>query len=77
MHTNFKIISLTRLEIKPESSAPEADALTIRPESVSELNSMSQLNTRSLFIKSTMATNMLSKLCTESFFTFGKGNQGS
>ena len=28
MNTNFKVIGLTRLEIKPESTAPEADALT-------------------------------------------------
>ena len=31
MNTNFKIIDLTRLEIKPKSTAPEADALTTRP----------------------------------------------
>ena len=31
MNTNFKVIGLTRLEIKPESTAPEADALTTRP----------------------------------------------
>ena len=31
MNTNFKIIGLTRLGIKPESTAPEADALTTRP----------------------------------------------
>ena len=28
MNTNFKVIGLTRLGIKPESTAPEADDLT-------------------------------------------------
>ena len=28
--TNSKVIGLTRLEIKPESTAPQADALTLR-----------------------------------------------
>ena len=31
MNTNFKVIGLTRLAIKPESRAPEADALTTWP----------------------------------------------
>ena len=31
VNTNFKIIGLTRLGIKPKSTAPEADALTTRP----------------------------------------------
>ena len=31
MNTNFKVISLTLLGFKPESTAPEADALTPRP----------------------------------------------
>ena len=31
MNTNFKVVGLTRLGIKPESTAPEAGALTIRP----------------------------------------------
>ena len=31
MNTNFKVIGLTRLAIKPESAAPETDALTIWP----------------------------------------------
>ena len=30
-YTNFKVIGLTRLGIKPKSTAPEADALTTRP----------------------------------------------
>ena len=30
MNTNFKVIGLTRLGIKPKSTAPEADALTTR-----------------------------------------------
>ena len=29
--TNFKVIGLARLRIKPEYAAPEADALTTRP----------------------------------------------
>ena len=29
MNTNFKVIGLTRLEIKPESIAPEADVLSL------------------------------------------------
>ena len=31
MNTNIKVIGLTRIGIKPESTAPEADALTTRP----------------------------------------------
>ena len=31
MNTNFKVIGLTRLGIKPESTAPEPDTLTTRP----------------------------------------------
>ena len=31
MNTNFKVIGLIRLGIKPKSTAPEADALTTRP----------------------------------------------
>ena len=31
MHTNFKVIGLTRLGINPESTVLEADALTTRP----------------------------------------------
>ena len=31
MNTNFTAIGLTRLGIKPKSTASEADALTIRP----------------------------------------------
>ena len=31
MNTNFKVIGLTRLGIKPESTAPEADILATRP----------------------------------------------
>ena len=31
MNTNFKVIGLTRLGIKPKSKASEADALTTRP----------------------------------------------
>ena len=31
MNTNFQAIGLTRLGIKPDSTPPEADALTTRP----------------------------------------------
>ena len=31
MNTNFQVIGLTELEIKPQFTAPEADALTTRP----------------------------------------------
>ena len=31
MNTNFQVIGLTRLGIKPESTAQETDALTTRP----------------------------------------------
>ena len=31
MNTNFKVLGLTRLGIKPESTAPEADTLISRP----------------------------------------------
>ena len=31
MNTNYKVVGLTRLAIKPESTAQEADALTTRP----------------------------------------------
>ena len=31
MNSSFKVIGLTRLGIKPECAAPEADALTTRP----------------------------------------------
>ena len=31
MNINFKVIGLTRLGIKPQSTAQEADALTTRP----------------------------------------------
>ena len=31
MNTSFKVIGLTRLGIKPKSTAPEADACTTRP----------------------------------------------
>ena len=31
VNTNFKVIGLTRLGIKPKSTAPEVDALTTRP----------------------------------------------
>ena len=39
MTTNFNVIGLTRLEMKPKSSAPEADAFTTRSSEL--LNEMS------------------------------------
>ena len=38
MNTNFKIIGLIRLEIKPKPIAPEADAIIIRPPELSLLS---------------------------------------
>ena len=35
-NTNFKVIGLTRLAIKPKSTALEADALTTRPSELSK-----------------------------------------
>ena len=37
MSINFKVIGLTRLGIKPESTASEADALTTRPSELLKL----------------------------------------
>ena len=37
VNTNFRVIGLTWLEIKPKSTAPGADALTTRPSSWSGL----------------------------------------
>ena len=31
MNTNVKVIGLTRLGVKPESTAPEVDVVTTRP----------------------------------------------
>ena len=42
MNTNFEVIGLTRLRIKPKSTAPEADALTTRP-SENKLSSLAVL----------------------------------
>ena len=39
MNTNFKVIGLTRLGIKPKSTDPEADALTTPPSELYVLNS--------------------------------------
>ena len=36
MNTNFNVIGLTRLKIKPEFRAQEADALTTRPSELQE-----------------------------------------
>ena len=38
MNNNFKDIGLTRLGIKPKSTAPEADALTTRPSELLKIN---------------------------------------
>ena len=37
VNTTFKVIGLTKLGIKPESAAPEADALTTRPSELCHL----------------------------------------
>ena len=34
MQTNFEVIGSTGLRIKPESAAPQTDALTTRPSSL-------------------------------------------
>ena len=39
MNTNFKVIGLTRLGIKPMSTAAEADAVTTRPSELFKLPS--------------------------------------
>ena len=38
MNTNFQVIGLTRLGIKPNYTAPEADALTTRPSELLNFN---------------------------------------
>ena len=49
VNTNFTVIGLTRLGIKPKSTAPEADALTIR---ISELVMTESKNSLLLLLKS-------------------------
>ena len=44
VNSNFKVIGLTRLGIKPESTAHEADALTTRPSELLGLASLFDLN---------------------------------
>ena len=44
VNSNFKVIGLTRLRIKPESTAQEADALTTRPSELFGLASLFNLN---------------------------------
>ena len=44
VNSNFKAIGLTRLGIKPESTAQEADALTTRPSELFRLASLFNLN---------------------------------
>ena len=39
VNINFKVIGLTQLGIKPESIAPEADALSARPSKLLEVSS--------------------------------------
>ena len=51
MNINFKVIGLTRLVIKPKSTAPEADAPTTRP---SEL--LMPAKPPSLFLSSLLET---------------------
>ena len=43
MNANFKVIGLTRLGIKPKSTAPEANALTTRPSELLENKPASSL----------------------------------
>ena len=47
VNTNFKVICLTRLGIKPESTAPGADALTTRRSEL--LNTVELLQKMTLF----------------------------
>ena len=58
MNINFKIIGLTRLGIKPKSTAPEADAVTTRP---SEL--LMPAKPTSLFLSSLLETKKQTRLC--------------
>ena len=44
VNSNFKVIRLTRLGIRPESTAPEADALTTRPSELSNNDRYMQVN---------------------------------
>ena len=44
MNTNLKVIGLTRLVIKPKSTAPESDAITTGPSEL--LNSASIMKIR-------------------------------
>ena len=37
MNTHFRLIGLTRLGIKPQSTPPETDALTTRPSDFTEM----------------------------------------
>ena len=52
MNTNFKVIGLTRLAIKPKSTAREADVLT----------------TRSYKLLKQLKTKLRSKICNLAFF---------
>ena len=58
MNTNFKVIGLTRLGIKPESSAPEADALTTRPFELSALPACAERLVENLRISTSEAFNV-------------------
>ena len=44
VNTNFKVISLTQLGIKPESTAPKEDALTTQPSELSKHNYLSNIS---------------------------------
>ena len=46
MNTNFKDIGLTRLGIKPESTAPKEDALTTRQSELSNFKQISLLTVK-------------------------------
>ena len=48
MNTNSKVIGLTRLGIKPESTAPEVDALITQPSDMDVIALFSQVKVVSL-----------------------------
>ena len=62
MNTNFQVIGLTRLEIKPASTAPEADALTTGPFELLNIYPLIMRNRRSAIRAS---SEVASYLCTD------------
>ena len=51
MNTNFKVIGLTRLGMKPESTGPKADALTTRPSELLKQKQMGDTLNEYLFLQ--------------------------